>query len=836
MSFLHKQIAPPSSWDVFEKLCHALYRREWRDSAAQRNGRQGQPQAGVDVYGTVHANGLPGQLWGVQCKQKSLGKKVTKKEFDAELAKAELFQPTLAHWILATTCENDATLQEHVRKINAKRQQQGLFAVSICSWEDMCSLLVAHRDVAKEFYPEQFTPIQTSTLYLPSLPLSSHFNDPRNDLEKLRAQLQASGSSAVLAGAKAALHGMGGVGKTQLALQYCQRFQNDYAGVWWLQAETMDGLAQDCVLFCSKQGLQLAPGEAPFPVMNAWLAQQSNWLLVYDNAEDAQALQAVLPNTANDHHILITSRQPVWQGMQTIALDVWQDAEALPFLQQRLPASSEADLLALTMALGGLPLALEQACAYLHQTDISIARYLQRIQEPLRAWELLDKTASQLCSRSVFVTLTLAFDKLSPAAKDVLGICAWLAAEPIPEYLFTEESEDFPDKLPPSLRSIAADEFAWRETLAELHKYALCHSETSISADHVGNRKQTIASLHLHRLSQAAMRTKCVELGGTALLLVRAVFPQKAHFPEHWPRCRKLQAHVYHLQQVYQASWQQGLHLACLLGRLAFYLKFGPGLYQQALALERASLAICQEDLGEEHSDTLSTMHNLAMSLRQLGDAAAARSLQEQVLAISRRVLGEEHPDTLVTMNNLATSLKQLDDAAAARTLEEQVLAIRIRVLGEEHPSTLTTMNNLAASLWQLGDAAAARPLQEQVLAILIRVLGEEHPDTLSAMNNLASSLKQLGDAAAARSLEEQVLAIRIRVLGEEHPDTLITINNLAVSLYQLGDYLTAQTLMEQALHARTRVLGEEHPNTQDSKQSLATIIAAQARTRGKTP
>ncbi len=797
MSLLHIQIAPPSSWEVFEKLCLALYRREWRDSAAQRNGRQGQPQAGVDVVGTTHANGLSGQLCGVQCKQKGLGKKVTQEDFDEELAKAELFQPTLAHWILATTCENDAFLQEHVRTVNAARQQQGKFAVSICFWDGICSLLVAHRDVAKEFYPEQFTPIQTSTLYLPSLPLSSHFNDPRQNLAKLHAQLQASGSSAVLAGAKAALHGMGGVGKTQLALQYCQRFKNEYAGVWWLQAETMEGLAQDCVLFCSKQGLQLAPGEAPFPVMNAWLAQQNNWLLVYDNAEDAQALQAVLPNTvstAGGHHILITSRQPVWQGMQTIALDVWQDCEALPFLQQRLPGAADADLLALTMALGGLPLALEQACAYLNQTSISITSYLQRLQEPLRAWELLDKTASQLCSRSVFVTLTLAFDKLSPAAQDVLGICAWLAAEPIPEYLFTEESEEFPDKLPTSLRTIASDEFAWRETVAELHKYALCQSETSISADHVGNGKQTIATLHLHRLSQAALRTQCVERGGTALLLVSAVFPYYAQHPEHWPRCRILQAHVHHLQQVYQASWQKVLVLGSLQALLALYLKFGLGQYQQALTLECAALSICQQELGEEHSNTLHTMINLATSHRYLGNADAARTLQEQALAIHTRELGEKHPHTLITMENLATSLLQQGDADAARILQEKVLAVRISVQGGEHQDTLITIHNLAAIL------------------------------------------KQLGDATAARTFEERVLAINVHLLGEGHPTTLVTMNNLALSLYRFGDYPAAQTLMEKTLLGRTRVLGEDHPDTQRSKQSLADIIAAQARALGETP
>lgn len=208
------------------------------DSNVQRNGRQGQPQAGVDVFGSNQAqvNGAPGNgaggFWGVPCKQKSLGQKVSQSGFDAELAKAELFQPTLAHWILATTCDNDVHLQEHVRQVSAARQQQGLFPVSICSWDGICSLLVA------------FTPIpnHSSKFCLPGISLAEHFNDPRQLLAQLRTRLLASGSSAVLAGAKAVLHGMGGVGKTQLALQYCHRFKDEYSGVWWLQAETMAAL------------------------------------------------------------------------------------------------------------------------------------------------------------------------------------------------------------------------------------------------------------------------------------------------------------------------------------------------------------------------------------------------------------------------------------------------------------------------------------------------------------------------------------------------------------------------------------------------------------------
>ncbi|WP_210211304.1 hypothetical protein [Mesorhizobium sp. M2A.F.Ca.ET.043.05.1.1] len=154
MDFLDKQIAPPKSWDKFEDLTRALFAAIWKDSFAQKNGRTGQPQNGVDVYGTPSQS--PGSFHGVQCKGKSIAYnvKATIDEFDIELTKAEGFEPTLAHWTFATTAPNDAPLQEHARKICEDRVRSGKFPVAVIGWETILALLSENRLVVQEFYPE----------------------------------------------------------------------------------------------------------------------------------------------------------------------------------------------------------------------------------------------------------------------------------------------------------------------------------------------------------------------------------------------------------------------------------------------------------------------------------------------------------------------------------------------------------------------------------------------------------------------------------------------------------------------------------------------------------
>ncbi|MBK6670376.1 MAG: tetratricopeptide repeat protein [Actinobacteria bacterium] len=205
---------------------------------------------------------------------------------------------------------------------------------------------------------------------------------------------------------------------------------------------------------------------------------------------------------------------------------------------------------------------------------------------------------------------------------------------------------------------------------------------------------------------------------------------------------------------------------------------------------------------------------NLASSLWALGDAAAARTLQQDVLDARRRILGDDHPDTLTAKNNLAASLRALGDAAAARTLQQDVLDARRRILGDDHPDTLTAKANLADSLRALGDAAAARTLQQDVLDASRRILGDDHPDTLTAKANLANSLRALGDAAAARTLQQDVLDASRRILGDDHPDTLTAKANLAVGEWNSDEHEVAIDLTASALAAAKARHGDEHPVT----------------------
>jgi tetratricopeptide (TPR) repeat protein len=848
MAFHDQQIAPPKAWDKFEDLCWALFCAEWGDGNAQKNGRQGQAQAGVDVFGHNHAQG--GGLWGVQCKLKhsATGSKLSQPEIEAELAKADSFEPKLDHWIMATTSPNDAALQTWARKHSATRTNSGLCPVTLYFWDSIEQLMFAHPAVAERFYPEHFAHFghfgqRNQPLHLPALSLSAYFSDPVGHLPRLRQQLQQSGSSALLAAAT--VQGMGGVGKTQLALKYCLTFQDQYHGVWWLQAETANLLEQECVLFCAKQGLMLPAGESPIKAMSDWLArQQQHWLLVFDNVEDAKLVRAILPK-GGAHHVLITSRlRAGWAGMAKVELDVWQEEQALPFLRDRLAGvvtagvvgNDDAPLRLLSQTLGGLPLALEQACAYIATHQVTIGAYCQRIQAFDSETRLLDRNDSEFCPRSVLATLSLALEKLSDAAKELLGVCAWLAAEPIPEYLFTEPPpEGIADAaakaVPPALRQATRDEFTWRETVAELENYELCHARVERMTDHIGNGAEQVRCLHFHRLTQTALRASADSAGGAALLLVLAAFPFAADYPAQWPRCRSLVVHVLRLHEAYQPSWKQAACYAALLNQLAIYLRHGPALYPQAITWQRHALQIQQSALGEEHPQTLILSGNLATTLYQMGDFTGARLLQENVLNIWSSVYGEDHPDTLISINNLALTLAASADLIGAKRLHEKALRIRRKVFGNKHPDTAQSINNLALTLTQMGDLRSARALHEIGLEIYRQTLGDEHPDTLQIINNLAATLIQMGDLPGGRGLLETVLEIRHRVLGADHPDTLNSMSHLAMVRADLGDLPAAQDLLQQVVTTLERVLGDAHPYTKISKQNLATLIALQRRT-----
>ena len=656
--------------------------------------------------------------------------------------------------------------------------------------------------------------------------LSPHFQDPNGLLSRLCEQLAASGSAAVLA--RAALYGMGGVGKTQLALKYSHEYRDLYAGVWWFRAESDATVQLDALDCCKMAGAPVGEGELPSVALKHWLSgQQAVWLLVYDNAEEVAVVRPHLPDGGR-HHVIITSRNPAWGGLaQPVELEVWTPQQGAEFLAGRLSSKVSEDLRELSEDLGGLPLALEQAASYLEETGVSVEAYRVLLAGIVTEGLILDEgRAATGYEHSVAATLSLAFARLSPAAARLLRLCAFAAPEALPERFFREAADSMAD----DLAAAAVDPLAWNRVAGELRRYGLAErlDIPVLDREPGESTERTESALVLHRLTQQVVRARLAQPDEDARLLqavIRAACPSEANLPRHWPRYAALSEHVKYLDRFVERGWLDTRRHAWLLDRLASYLERGPVLFVEAVRWFRRAWEIDLQELGEEHPATLIGMNNLAGTLRAQGDLAGARVLQKKVLEVRRRVLGEEHPATLTSMGNLASTLWNQGDLAGARALEEKVLEVLRRVLGEEHPDTLNSMGNLASTLWKQGDLAGARALEEKVLEVRRRVIGEEHPNTLTSMNNLAGTLWNQGDLAGARALQEMALEVRRRVLGEEHPDTLKSMNNLAATLGAQGDLPGARALHEKELAVLRLVLGEEHPDVTGSAWNLFTIL-----------
>jgi hypothetical protein len=599
---------------------------------------------------------------------------------------------------------------------------------------------------------------------------------------------------------------MGGVGKTQLATEYAHRFASSYDLTWWIDAE-QGGLIADqivslgLVLGCVPAG---AGTETVRAAVRAELRQRDRWLLIFDNAQAPADVAPWLPGGGG--HVLITSRQRGWDEVATpIEIDVLSRAESIELLRRRVPRLSETDADLLAAGLGDLPLAIAQAAGFIADTGTPASQYLGLLET--RAGQLLDQGAPGSYPRSLAVATALIADRLAdldPAAEELASLCAFLAPEPIPEYIFT----DAVGVLPGELAVRAADPLAWRQTIANVSRQSLAR------IDHRG--------LQLHRLTQAILRNRLPEARAADArrcteAILASSYPGNPPDPGTWDRWAQLMPHLL----AADLAATENTALRELLRGACWYL-IERGDARSARDLMRNLRQQWRARLGTDHQHTLMAAHYLAWAFYELGRYAESRDLNRDTLERHRAVLGEDHPDTLNSAHNLAMDLRMLGDARAARDLDHDTLSRYRRSQGEDHLSTLRSANNLASDLRALGEAQAARDLDQDTLERRRQVLGHNHPDALNSAHNLAMDLRMLGDALAARHLDEDTLERRRKFLGHNHPETLKSASNLAADLRVLGEVRAARDLDQDTLERRRRVLGHNHPDTLSSAQNLS--------------
>jgi tetratricopeptide (TPR) repeat protein len=611
------------------------------------------------------------------------------------------------------------------------------------------------------------------------------------------------------------LHGLGGVGKTQLAIEYVWQFASSYDLVWWIAAEQPALIRSSLATLASR--LDLPPGEdldkTLVAVHDALRTHNpyKRWLLVFDNADRPEDLDRFLSIPGG--HILITSRNRAWSGVaETVEVDVFTREESLELISRRLPGASAADADRLAESVGDLPLALEQAAAWMLATATPVPDYLVLLEK--QVGQLLLESPPTNYPLPVVATWGLAFDQLSrqaPAAVQLLELCSFLGPEPVSVRLLPMGRYA---SLPSPLDATVRDEIPLRRAVRDIGRYGLAKVDPARN------------SIEIHRLVQAVLRDRLSDEQRAAYqrsvheLLAAANPGDPTGDPQSWPRHAELAPHVLPARLIEGDTLDSH---KVVLDQVRYLWVVGD--YRSSQQLAESAYNDWHERLGPDYEQTLVVGRFLANALRSVGRTEEARALNQDVWARTQRTLGENHEHTLAVANSVGADLRWQGLWRQARELDEDLLERHKRVFGEDDPSTLNSANNLAVDLRLLCDFERARQLDEETIERRRRVIGDDHPLTLFGMSSLSRDYYGLGDFQNALSLQRQSLPTHLARVGPDHSDYMRATRVHTLTLRSLGDYSEACAIGEELVARSRRVLGDDHPDTLGALTALANSL-----------
>ncbi|KAG8754097.1 hypothetical protein FRC11_006868 [Ceratobasidium sp. 423] len=679
------------------------------------------------------------------------------------------------------------------------------------------------------------------------------------------------------------LYGLGGSGKTQIALRCVEQLGERFMHVFFVDASSDESIQTSLATIA----LNYARGKTYKDVLK-WISQNgSSCLIVFDNADDPNVnLQSYMPQSA-DYSVLITTRCPEFTVLAenrnaVCNVSGLEENEAVELLLKTAKLSLDqmngeetAAMYKLLKSFDYLALAVVQAGAYIQKMQLSISQYWERYS-PRRQKLPEHKMRVGLdgYSKTVYTTWELSLNQLSSYAKELLYLIAFLHRDGILEEIFERAARNIQAYASdiPSLPEQLVVEQQVRQSLSHLvddgnrnGAFTIYIGELMSFSLATYNQQAQAYSTHplVQSWAQVAASRQGISLQHSALLLALSVDWDKSGMDYGYKR-RILphvnlvleQGHVFNpnvadrFAEVYRAmgrfhdeavirehtvsTLKQQLReqhprtLAAMSSLARAYQE------QRRLAeakdLQDATLAAQKQVLGEEHLDTLETMHRLGWTLCLQGQYVEAETLLTTVVAARKRILGDDHRDTLETMDDLASIYDDQDRLTEAEGLRLTVTATRKKILGQDHADTLEGMSNLAWTYGEQGRLEKAEAMYRTVVAAQKRVLGEDHPNSLLTAHGLAYTYQKWGRLKEAEALYAAVVATRKRVLGEDHPHTLLTAHGLAYTYQKWGRLKEAEVLYATVVVARKRVLGEDHPHTLLSTHQLAFICEEQGR------
>ncbi|GCE31353.1 tetratricopeptide repeat protein [Dictyobacter alpinus] len=683
-----------------------------------------------------------------------------------------------------------------------------------------------------------------------------------------------------------ALSGLGGIGKTQTALAYAYIHALEYDGVFWISSESSEQIMRSFSIIASCLSLPQTSDQDQQKIVNAvlhWFARHRNYLLIYDNVEDLDLLQSFFPLALPDGHILLTTRLQVTEPVaMSLPLNPFPDEQGMLLLLRRIKRVAMNDPLTgislqeqtlackISQTLGGLPLALDQAGAYLLETGSNFSDYLHFYEQKHQVLLTRRGRIPTNHPASVTTTFLLAFERLRlqhASIIHVLQVCAFLDADMIPDALFIEGADQVEV---PVHASPKYEKFVFNEIMELFRLQSLLQRDNQNSTFSLHRLLQTVLRNEMDEETYKDVIQQCVDL-------LNETFPLDILSLEQWTWCQQLIPHVLNCLNFAQQRHYNSCSVALLLHKAAKYLQeqgqyahaesfflqtlqmyeqlvdsshprnilalndlgwlyYNQGSYEQAEKIYRQALHICQEYLDPMHTSVALVLNNLAVLSANQGQYEQAERMYLQALKSHEYHLGSDHPETVASLNNLAILYHHQGRYEKSKQLFHRSLQSKEKQLGVDHPLTATTRSNLALVYLDQGEYEQAETLFLHALKVREEHLGPIHPLTAQNLSNLAKLYGQQGKYEQAENYALRALRICEEHLGLEHPSTANTLSILGRLYYKQGKYEVAEPIILRVLEIRKKGFGLFHPRTAFAMNNVALLYIDQRKYQEAEP
>ncbi len=677
---------------------------------------------------------------------------------------------------------------------------------------------------------------------LPYPSLGALFQGREESLRELEAGFSRHAARRASAIVCQAVHGLGGVGKTRLAVEYAWQHTADYSGLIFVTADSPANLQRNLAALVGPLVLNLPEESAPEEEVKVaavlrWLHDHPDWFLILDNvdAEAAAIASEELLSRLTSGHVMITSRLARWNGaIEPLQLDVLAPESAVRLLldrtgrDRRKRPTDDGDALQIARELDGLALALEQAGAYIAHRRISLSDYLAAWKShsaPVQGWH---DPRTMKYPRSVAVTWQTTFDQLHAPELALLRLFAWLAPDPIPLFIIDGDKALAPWREAVAIVSVPD---SGTTSPAAIDSDPDVYSALSTLADFSLIRwDSTAETVSIHRVVQEILRNQTPGAQPTAMLTcclrwMEAVIPDNPRDVRTWAKWNALRPHVAALVAhgeragILQPTWWLMNELGRLLMEQA---NFG-----EAEPLLRSALAVGEKQYGAAHSNVAVAAHSLATLLRRTNQPQEAEALMNRALTINEQALGPTHPRIADNLTNLALLLQRTNRLTQAEKLMQRALALNEQAHGLNDHRVATSLRNLASILKETNRFTEAESLMRRALTIYEHAYDADHTGIAAALHDLASLLKGMNRMSEAEPLMRRALAVNEQAYGPDHPYVATNIGNLASLLQRTNRAAEAEPLKRRALAINERAYGPGHPKVANSLGRLASLLKA---------